>query len=175
MKLKCLSAVFLFLMCAYLQAQSSALLSAAGPSAAGTSVTGMPVANEIETLLLTDAVTYAQSARFLLEASDAFATFDSQEAFRYAQEQKWLPKKASADDNARLDAISFLAMRSFEMKGGVMYSITKNKAVLAAHYSYRELTAKKIIQGRTSPSMNVSGRLLLFITERMLSQSGTED
>ncbi|MCL2210546.1 MAG: hypothetical protein FWB95_01340 [Treponema sp.] len=162
MKLKRHLAVLLFFIsAAFLQAQSAAA--------------GLPVAEEIETLLAADAVTYLQAARFLLEASDAYATFDSQDAFRYAQEQKWLPKKADADDTARLDAISLLVMRSFGMKGGVMYSITKNTTALAAHYSYRELTAKKVIQGRTSPAMNVSGRQLLFITERMISQSGTED
>ena len=162
MKPKYLPAFLLFFSCvAFFQAQ---------PAAAE-----LPVAEEIEALLAADAVTYLQAARFLLEASDAFATFDSQEAFRYAKEQKWLPKKASADDAARLGAVSLLAMRSFEMKGGVMYSITKKAAVLGAHYSYRELTAKKIIQGRASPQMNVSGRQLLFITERMISANDMEE
>ena len=156
MKLKCIPAVFLFLMCAaYLQAQSAELT----------------VAEEIETLLAADAVTYLQAARFLLEASDAFATYDSQEAFNYAKEQKWLPKNAGANDAARLKEISLLAMRSFEMKGGIMYSISKNASALGSHYSYRELTAKNIIQGRTSPRMKVTGRQLLYITERMLSAS----
>jgi len=155
MKLKYIPAVLLLLLCAIpLPAQSTA--------------------EEMETLLATEAVTYEQAVRFLLEASDAFATYDSQEAFRYAQEQKWLPKKVSADDKARLNAVSFLAMRSFEMKGGVMYSITKKSTALGSHYSYRELTAKKIIQGRTSPRMNVSGRLLLFITERMITVNDTD-
>ena len=157
MKPKSLPAILLFFSCvAFFQAQSAAA--------------ELPVAEEIEALLAANAVTYAQAARFLLEASDAFAKYDSQEAFRYAQEQKWLPKKAGADDKARLDEISLLAMRSFEMKGGVMYSITKNK-----HYSYRELAAKKIIQGRTSPSMKITGRQLLYITERMLSSADTEN
>jgi len=154
MKLKYIFAVFFVLLCAMsLEAQSTA--------------------QEIETLLAAEAVTYAQAARFLLEASDALATFDSQEAFRYAKEQKWLPKRAEADTVARLDIVSLLAVRSFEMKGGTMYSIFKIIGItyLTAHFTYRELKLKNIIRGRTNPSSKVSGRQLLYITEGMLSQS----
>jgi hypothetical protein len=121
-------------------------------------------ATEIETLLSTGAVTYAAAARFLLEASETLKTSNPDEAFQYAVEQNWLPKKAAADDPARLDAVSLLLMRSFKIKGGLFYSLTKN-----SHYAYRELVHKKIIQGRTDPAMNVSGERLLLITGRMLS------
>jgi len=147
MKINYLSAVLLLLMRVIpLQAQSAA--------------------EEVEAFLSAGAVTYAQATRFLLEASDKLITSDPQEAFRYAQQRKWLPKKAAADGAARLDGISMLLMRCFDMKGGVMHHITKN-----AHYSYRELTNKNIIQGRVYPSMNVSGRELLIITGRILSKN----
>ncbi|MDR0442330.1 MAG: hypothetical protein LBH44_02870 [Treponema sp.] len=126
-------------------------------------------AEEIETLLSTEAVTYAAAARFLLEAADVIVTPDPQEAFRYAMWQKWLPKNTAADGTARLDGISKLLMHSFDMKGGVMYSITKNH-----RYAYRELVHKKIIQGRCGPAMNVSGERLLAITGRMLSEKEKE-
>jgi len=156
MKEKFISAVFLILLCAMpLAAQSTA--------------------QEIETLLATEAVTYAQAARLLLEASDTFATFDPQEAFNYAKEQKWLPKKVTADTIARLDIVSLLAVSSFKMKGGSMYSIFRPIGItyVTAHFAYRVLKIKNIIQGRTNPSSKVSGRQLLFITEKMLSQSET--
>jgi len=121
-------------------------------------------ATEIETLLNTNTVTYAQAARFLLEASDETAIRDTQEAFRYAQERNWLPKKVSANDTARLDAVALLLMCSFDIKGGLFYSIAKNP-----HYAYRELTYMQVIQGRTDPAMNVSGEKLLFITGRILA------
>jgi hypothetical protein len=126
-------------------------------------------AAEIETLLSTGAVTYAAAARFLLEASDTLKTSNPEEAFQYAVEQKWLPKKAAADDPARLDAISLLLMRSFGIKGGLFFSISKN-----SHYAYRELVNKKIIQGRTDPAMKVSGERLLLITGRILAQGESE-
>jgi len=124
-------------------------------------------AAEIEMLLNTSAVTYAQAARFLLEASDAMVTSDHEEAFRYAAQRGWLPKKVSANDTARLDSISLLLMRSFDVKGGLLYTVTKSP-----HFAYRELTYRETIQGRANPGMNVSGEMLLFITGRILSQLG---
>ena len=121
-------------------------------------------AQEIETLLGTNAVTYAQAARFALEASDTLAVPDHNEAFRYAAEHEWLPGHVSANDTARLDCISLLLMGSFNIDGGIFYSITKNP-----HYAYRELVYREVIRGRADPAMNVSGELFLFLTGRILS------
>jgi len=122
-------------------------------------------AQEIETLLGTNAVTYAQAARFALEASDTLAVPDPNEAFRYATEHGWLPKNVSANDTARLDGISLLLMGSFNIGGGIFYSLTNSP-----HYAYRELVYKEVIRGRADPAMNVSGELFLFLTGRILSQ-----
>ncbi|MDR0442812.1 MAG: OmpA family protein [Treponema sp.] len=132
-------------------------------------IAAQSTAAEIETLLQTGAVTYAAAARFVLEASEATVTSDPEEAFRYAAERNWLPKNASPSDAARLDGISLLLMRSFGIKGGMMYSLTKNP-----HYAYRELTYKNVIQGRVDPGMNVSGERLLFLTGRVLSRLDEE-
>ena len=122
-------------------------------------------AQEIETLLGTNAVTYAQAARFALEASDTLAVPDPNEAFRYAAERGWLPKNVSANDTARLDGISLLLMGSFNVGGGIFYTITNSP-----HYAYRELVYREVIRGRADPEMNVSGELFLFLTGRILSQ-----
>jgi hypothetical protein len=119
---------------------------------------------EIETLLKTSAVTYAQAARFVLRAADAASITNSREAFNYAAERNWLPKNASPDSEARLDGISLLFMRSFNLKGGVFYSLFKNP-----HYAYRELEALGALKGKSNPFMTVSGEHLLFITNKFLS------
>jgi len=124
-------------------------------------------AQEIETLLGTHAVTYAQAARFALEASGRLAVSDHNEAFRYAAERGWLPKNVSANDTARLDGISLLLTRSFDMGGGIFYSIAKSP-----HYAYRELVYRQVIRGRADPAMKVSGELFLFLTGRLLSRQG---
>ncbi|MDR0494469.1 MAG: OmpA family protein [Treponema sp.] len=120
-------------------------------------------ADEIEALLGTKAVTYAQAARFVLEASDVTIMADPAEAFQYAAERSWLPKKAAADQAARFDGIALLIMRSFDIKGGIWYSFAKSP-----HTAYRELAYLDIIQGRIDPSMAVSGDNLLYIVNRVL-------
>lgn len=123
------------------------------------------VAAEIETLLETRAVTYAQASKFVLEAANVLIADDPQEAFDFAMQENWLPKKAAPGDTARLDHISRLLMGAFETKGGIMYSLTKN-----AHYAYRELVYISVIQNRADPAMLVSGEQLLFYTNRMLAR-----
>ena len=119
-------------------------------------------ADQIETLLNTRAVTYAQAARFILQAADITVTEDP---FQYAMQQKWLGKNASADETARLDGVALLVMRTFDIKGGFLYSISKN-----SHYAYRELVYQDVIQGRIDPVMPVSGDTLLYIINRILSK-----
>ena len=123
-------------------------------------------AAEMETLLNTQAVTYAQAARFVLQAADAATITNPAEAFKFAQEKDWLPKNASPDDAARLDGISLLFMNAFGIKGGLLYSFFKNP-----HYAYRELVYQSAIQGRADPHMAVSGYQLIFITNRILESN----
>jgi len=118
-------------------------------------------AAEIETLLETEALSYEQAASFVLRAADVQV---SDSAFNYASEQKWLPKNAAPEDTARLNGIALLLMRSFELKGGIFYSLAKSP-----HHAYRELVYKGFIQGDTDPGMPVSGRQLLLIISRILS------
>lgn len=124
---------------------------------------------EIERLLSKNIITYASAARLILEASDTMTTSDVHEAFQYAAERNWLPKNVAENDAARYDGVSLLIMQSFEMKGGIMYTITKSP-----HYAYRELVSKSIIQGRVDPAMRISGERLLFIVGKVLAQSEME-
>ncbi|MDR0494431.1 MAG: hypothetical protein LBG95_02215 [Treponema sp.] len=124
-------------------------------------------AAKIESLLETPAVSYAQAAYFVLEAADTAVTAYPEEAFDYVVKQKWLPKKVSPNDAARLDRVSLLLMRSFGLKGGLFYTIAKNP-----HYAYREMVYCGVIQGKTDPHAAVSGEQLLFITGRILSIFG---
>jgi hypothetical protein len=124
-------------------------------------------AMEIETLLDTPVLSYGQAARFILEASDTLITDNPDEAFNHAVRQGWLPAKSSSGDNARLDQISLLLMRSFGIRGGIFYSLTKN-----SHYAYLELVYNDVILGRHDPAMPVSGAKLLFYVSRILTMQG---
>jgi len=121
-------------------------------------------ADEIETLINTNAVTYSQAVRFVLEAANIAAIKDRGEAFQYAQDHKMLPQKAVPDAAVTLENISYVLMKSFNIKGGLIYTITKNQ-----RYAYRELVYMEIIQGRADPGMKVSGDQLLFMVGRLLS------
>jgi hypothetical protein len=123
-------------------------------------------ADELESLLNSPQVSYAQAARFVLEAADTVVIDDPAVAFRFAGERKWLPKKVSADSFARLDGIALLLMRSFGIEGGFFFSVFKN-----SHYAYRELAYREVIQGRTDPGMTVSGDMLLFMIGRILDMT----
>ena len=120
-------------------------------------------AEEIEILLSSGTITYAQASRFILEAANALVTRNSDEAFIHAVRNNWLPGNISSIGSARLDHISLLLMGSFNISGGIMYSFFRN-----SHYAYRELVYLNIIQGRVDPMMLVSGERLLFYVNRIL-------
>ena len=122
----------------------------------------------IEQLLETRTVSYEQAASFVLEAADLedFSSgASSAEAFNYAAERRWLPRRVSGSDEATLQGVSLIIMQSFGFKGGIFYSMAKNQ-----HYAYRELQYQEIIQGRTDPQMAVSGDYLLFMIGRALGK-----
>ena len=120
-------------------------------------------AEEIEKLLDTDVVSYAQAARLVLLAAEN-RDLSAEAAFTYASAQEWLPGRARANDAVRLSGLSLLVMRAFNIRGGAFYNLTGG-----AHYAYRELVYRNIIQGRSDPAMAVSGDLLLFTINRVLS------
>jgi hypothetical protein len=122
---------------------------------------------EIERLLDTDAVNYQQAAWLVLEAaeiSNQVFLSGQADAFRHAVNQGWLPANAGPNNTARLDELSLLIMRAFEIDGGIFYTLTGSR-----HYAYRELVYRNIIQGRSGPAMAVSGDMLLFLVNRVLS------
>nr|AGS54162.1 outer membrane protein (tpn50) [uncultured bacterium contig00051] len=130
----------------------------------------------METLLESNAVTYARASWFVLNASyEGAASAESAvsqkpeisgygEAFSYALSQGWLPKNAQADGEARLDGVSLLCMNVFGIKGGIMYSIAKSP-----HYAFREMQYHNIIAGPAAPNQKVSGEQLLSMISRLLS------
>jgi len=125
-------------------------------------------AAQLEALFETPALNWEQAAAFVLEAAETrgpgLDSFQSGEAFRFAMDEKWLPKGAIPGETARLNGISLLLMQSFGIKGGIFYGILKSP-----HHAYRELVYKKIIPGDTDPDMPVSGQQLLLMVGRILS------
>jgi hypothetical protein len=90
-------------------------------------------------------------------------------AYRTAEENQWLSKKAAAEKSVTLGELSFLIMKSFNMKGGLFYTLFPGP-----RYSYRELTRLNLIPGRAYSSLTVSGERLLQILGGVLSYIGEE-
>jgi len=130
-------------------------------------------AARLEALLNEPALTWSAVAAFVLEASDsmdAATVLEPADAFRFAVEREWLPKKIAPTDAARLNGTALLLMRSFNLKGGIFYSLTKSP-----HHAYRELVYKGLIRGDADPDMPVSGRDLLLIVSKLLSIKEKEE
>ena len=120
-------------------------------------------ADEIENLLSMDAVSYAQAARLVLQAAED-RDMNAEAAFSFAWEKGWLPKGVKPGDMAKLNGLSLLVMKAFDIKGGLFYTY-----IGGTNYAYRELVYLSIIQGRSDPAMPVSGDLLLYTVNRVLS------
>ncbi|MCL2720325.1 MAG: hypothetical protein FWD47_03180 [Treponema sp.] len=128
------------------------------------------IAQEMENLLATSQVSYAQAARFILRASGSFTTANQEDAFWFAATRSWLPENINPQDSARLDAVCLLLMKAFNIEGGIMYSITKNP-----HYAYRELVYKNIVQGNVDPFTRITGEQLIFYVNRVFAFLERED
>jgi len=121
-------------------------------------------AERIERLLGQGRVSYRDAALLVLEAAghlDPSKQTNADDAFNFAMERGWLPKNVEANADARLDGLSLLVIRAFDIDGGLFFSLFKN-----SHYAYRAMVYKEIVQGRSDPQMSVSGELLLYTVNR---------
>jgi hypothetical protein len=113
-------------------------------------------------------VTYSQAAWFVLSAADRLPVDET--AFDTARKRNWLTPRSEAGRPARLGEVSLLIMKSFGLKGGLMYRLFPNP-----RYACRELVHLKIIQGKNDPGIRVEGYQFLHILGRVLTYTGEED
>jgi hypothetical protein len=126
-------------------------------------------ATELEEMLQIETINYGQAARFVLEAADTASPKDTGAAFSFAAERAWLPQKAAAEKPITLAELSFLIMKAFNIKGGMMYAILPGP-----RYAYRSMISRSFIQGAADPAMTVSGDRFLLILGNVLDAAGGE-
>jgi hypothetical protein len=134
----------------------------------GTSPLFSQTADRLEKLLQQEHVSYKDTALLVLEASghiDAKKQTSADDAFNIAIQRGWLPKNTAANNATRLNGLSLLVMRAFDINGGAFFSLFKNP-----HYAYRAMVYRGIIQGRSDPQMLVSGDLLLYTVNRAMER-----
>jgi len=127
-------------------------------------------AAEIEELLSQKEITYARAAYYVLAMALENPPANSDEAFAYAMERGWFSKKAkgfSPGGSVTMGNLSLLFMKAFNLKGGLMYGITKSP-----RYAFREMTDKGFITGRAYPGFTVSGEQFLQIAGNVLTHIG---
>ena len=133
-------------------------------------------AAELEAVLGTPAVSCTQAARFVLASSGSAAStggaasgpISEGSAFEEVVARGWL-KEAAPDDAISLGKLSFLMMKAFSMKGGMMY-----KFFPGPRYAYRIMVSRNFIQGAADPAMTVNGERFLLILGKVLSAEGEE-
>ena len=124
-------------------------------------------AQEIEQLLETAEITYAQAAYFTLALALDNPPESGEAAFDFALENGWLPGSAEGDGSATLGGLSLLVMKAFNLEGGMMYWLLGN-----SRYAYREMTRRRFIEGRAYPTLKVSGERFLEILGNVLAVKG---
>ncbi|MDR3020876.1 MAG: hypothetical protein LBU66_08265 [Treponema sp.] len=124
-------------------------------------------ATELEALLEIPAVTCAQAAMFVL--GNAVENDAVDDPYQSAVSSGWL-NNTEADEAITLDKLSFLMMKAFDIKGGLMYSLFPNP-----RYAYRTMTSRNFLQGITDPAMTISGDEFLLVLGRVLNEQGDDE
>jgi outer membrane protein OmpA-like peptidoglycan-associated protein len=143
-------------------------------------------ASLMDEALSAGALSYAQAAYFVLTAADINYNaagagytdngYSSEKAaitaaFSYAASQGWLPKKVSptvegsGDKVIKLSELSFLMIKSFKLKGNILYRIFPGP-----HYAYKEMVYRGYITGTTDPSLPLNGEKFFEILGNLLSE-----
>ncbi|MDR0720900.1 MAG: hypothetical protein LBF78_14800 [Treponema sp.] len=125
-------------------------------------------ARSMDELLDSKEISWETAASFVLPAAGVLSeSAGKAAAFAEARERGFLPKNAEASAPARLDGVSLLIMKSFGIKGGLMYRMLKN-----SRYAYRELWYTRCLPARSDPSFKLSGEDLLDILGKVLRTWG---
>jgi len=127
-------------------------------------------ANELEAVLASPAVTFAQASRFVLASSAVQNNVRTQDAaFTFAKEKGWIKNSASPQDVIKMSELSFLITSAFGIKGGFMYRLFPGP-----RYAFRAMVSRSLIEGSADPSMTVSGQRFLHILGNTVSFTGGE-
>ncbi|MDR2133893.1 MAG: OmpA family protein [Treponema sp.] len=128
------------------------------------------IAAEVDTILSTGTVSFAQASRFVLASADtADEPSTAGAAYALARDRGWLPKKAAPDNPIRLGELCFLVMRAFDIKGSFLYALFPG-----SRYAFRELDYLRLIPGRRDPALRVSGEELLRMVDMVTAWKGIE-
>jgi hypothetical protein len=125
-------------------------------------------AAEMDELLDSRKITWAQACRFVLSAAEQIDVHSAPSAaYALAREKGWTPEKAGEDKPVRTGELSFLIMNAFDIHGSLLYTLFP-----FPRYAYRQLDYLGLIPGPKDPALSVSGEHLVQILGRLLEYRG---
>jgi hypothetical protein len=126
-------------------------------------------AADMESLLEAGEITVSQAAYVTLAAALESPPENPEAAFDLAREKGWLPAKAEGGSALTQSVLSLLVMKSFNLKGGLLYRLFPG-----GRYAYREISGRGFIEGRSYPNLKVSGEQFLRILGKVIAEEGAE-
>lgn len=117
-------------------------------------------AEEVERLSAESSVRWVDTCVWVYAAHGE--PYSEHDAFFYSVQFKAVPKNAAADDKADLAGLALVLMRVWKFKGGLFYSIFKNR-----RYAFREMIYLGIFDPEDDPSNSFSGEKLLRVLSRI--------
>ncbi len=122
----------------------------------------------IDQMLSQRAATVGDSAYIVLTAANVVAPdADVAQALSTAIDKGWLKKSAKADAPITFGQFSYLIMKSFNLRGGLLYTVFPGP-----RYAAREMFYRGYAPSRLSPYEKVSGTLALYVLRTMLDARG---
>ncbi len=117
-------------------------------------------ADAVSSMIETPAVRYSQATYFMATAVDPnFST--EEESLEFCIAVGLCNRPSSPDKLITMSEFAGLCMRTFNLKGGILYSLTRSN-----HYAFREMQAKGFISKNADPSATITGsNALIMITE----------
>jgi len=117
----------------------------------------------IDELLKEEQATFGKSAYLCLMAAKLIPNWAGvNEAMAYLQQANWGMTIKKADEPILLGELAYLLMKSFNISGGIMYSLAPGP-----RYACRELAYLDLISGRASPSRFITGERALQIVSNV--------
>jgi hypothetical protein len=120
-------------------------------------------AQEMDTLLETQIITYGQAVRLTLAAAGNWEDLSVEAAFAAAQSKGWISQDVGSMYPVKFDQAAFLLMKAFQLRGGLLYRLFPGP-----RYAYRELVYRGVFPGRPDPDMSFSGEEFINVLGRIL-------
>ncbi|MDC7125180.1 MAG: hypothetical protein PQJ46_06425 [Spirochaetales bacterium] len=124
----------------------------------------------IDEVLVQDKLTYGNGAYLVLTASEIIdESFSLEEAMSAGKEMGWIKDKKQIDAPISLGEYSFLIMKSFDMKGGLFYSIFPSP-----RYASRELAYQGYISKDSGAYRKLSGQEALSLIGQIVRKRSSK-